>query len=82
MGDFEYNKDKSKGFVRRHVKAVLRLGRVITKADQIFGRISRPRQGETAGPRRGLKFPAATDVRKDVAADSQQKTANLNISAG
>lgn len=62
--------------VWRHVKAVLRLGRLISKTYQMFGRISRPHQGDTVSPRRGLKFPATIDARQGIAADSQQKTAN------
>ena len=29
---------------------------------QILGRVSRPRQGDTVSPRRGLKFPAAIQM--------------------
>ena len=43
---------------------------------QILGRVSRPRQGDTVSPRRGLNDTGdILDIRKDVAADSQHKTA-------
>ena len=48
--------------MRRHVKAVLRSGRVISEAFQILGRVSRPHQGDTVSPRRGLNIPAAFQI--------------------
>lgn len=66
----------------RHVKAVLRSGRVITEDDEMLGRASRPRRGDKAGPRRGLNdFGDFSGVRKDIAADSQPKTAFLQRQA-
>ena len=42
----------------------------------ILGRVLRPHQGDTVSPRRGLNDTGdILDVRKDVAADSQHKTA-------
>ena len=50
---------------------------------QILGRVSRPRQGDTVSPRRGLNDTGdILDIRKDVAADSQHKTAFRKRSAG
>ena len=45
----------------------------------ILGRVLRPHQGDTVSPRRGLNDTGdILDVRKDVAADSQHKTAFEN----
>ena len=42
----------------------------------ILGRVLRPHQGDTVSPRRGLNDTGdILGVRKDVAADSQHKTA-------
>ena len=46
----------------------------------ILGRVLRPHQGDTVSPRRGLNDTGdILDVRKDVAADSQHKTAFLRL---
>ena len=45
----------------------------------ILGRVLRPHQGDTVSPRRGLNDTGdILDIRKDVAADSQHKTAFEN----
>ena len=45
----------------------------------ILGRVLRPHQGDTVSPRRGLNDTGdILDIRKDVAADSQHKTAFLD----
>lgn len=74
-GLLEYNISELKGSVQAARQAVLRSGRVNTEADQMLGGASRPRRGDKASPRRGLKFPTATDARKGIAADSQHETA-------
>lgn len=72
----------SRSFVWRHVKAVLWLGRVKTSTFR-YSEGYRARTGEIRWVRAGdLNFRRRIDTRKGIAADSQHKTAFMELGAG